>query len=181
MTGHRERPPPLFLDVDGPLLPFDDGSRGERSGAEATAHWVRLDPQMGLRLAALPCDLVWATTWEDEANAHIAPRIGLPQLPVVRWPEPSDEDQREVSTHRPGRALLHHVTPSRGLTDEDFRVLPLATNGVPRRSPYEPQLHCLDRRAWNTPLLPAAVVSVTGHQVNAALRPPAEPRVRVRG
>jgi hypothetical protein len=43
----------------------------------------------------MPCDLVWATTWEDQANAEIAPRIGLPRLPVVNWPEPSDEDERE--------------------------------------------------------------------------------------
>lgn len=38
---------------------------------------------------------VWATTWEDEANAEIAPRIGLPTLPVVNWPESSDEHDRE--------------------------------------------------------------------------------------
>lgn len=50
---------------------------------------------MGLRLAALPCTLVWATTWEDEANTEIASRIGLPTLPVVKWPEPSDAHDRE--------------------------------------------------------------------------------------
>ncbi|MCP9948348.1 HAD domain-containing protein [Actinomadura madurae] len=94
MTGHRERPL-LFLDVDGPLLPFGDGSRGVRSDGGPTAHLARFDPQVGLRLAALPCDLVWATTWEDEANAVIAPRIGLPRLPVVSWPESSDEHERE--------------------------------------------------------------------------------------
>lgn len=46
-------------------------------------------------MAALPCQLVWATTWEDEANAEIAPLIGLPQLPVVRWPDTSAEHERE--------------------------------------------------------------------------------------
>ncbi|NKZ04383.1 HAD domain-containing protein [Actinomadura latina] len=158
MTGHQERPL-LFLDVDGPLLPFGDGSRGVRSGAGPTAHLGRLDPQVGLRLAALPCDLVWATTWEDEANALIAPRIGLPRLPVVTWPEPSDEHEREdhwfglcwktrtvvawanqrpfawvddeitdadrdwVSTHHPGRALLHHIASAQGITDDDFAAL----------------------------------------------------------
>lgn len=111
------------------------------------------------RLAALPCDLVWATTWEEEANAEIAPRIGLPRLPVVTWPETSGEHEREdrwfglcwktrtlvtwaagrsfawvddeitdadrtwVSTHHSGRALLHHVEPFRGLTNEDIAVL----------------------------------------------------------
>lgn len=43
----------------------------------------------------LPCELVWATTWEDEANAEIAPRLGLPQLPVVHWPSPSIEHEHE--------------------------------------------------------------------------------------
>jgi hypothetical protein len=31
--------------------------------------------------------MVWATTWQDEANEVLAPRLGLPALPVVRWPE----------------------------------------------------------------------------------------------
>lgn len=94
MTDHQERPL-LFLDVDGPLLPFGDGPQRQSSGSGQTAHLARLDPQVGLRLAALPCDLVWATTWEDQANAEIAPWIGLPRLPVVNWPEPSDADERE--------------------------------------------------------------------------------------
>ena len=42
------------------------------------------------------CHANWSgPTWEDEANAEIAPRIGLPQLPVVTWPEPSNEHERE--------------------------------------------------------------------------------------
>lgn len=94
MTGHQGCPL-LFLDVDGPLLPFGDGPQRQPSGSGQTTHLARLDPQVGLRLAALQCDLVWATTWEDQANAEIAPRIGLPRLPVVNWPEPSDEDERE--------------------------------------------------------------------------------------
>jgi hypothetical protein len=35
----------------------------------------------------LPVELVWATTWEHEANRLIGPELGLPQLPVVEWPE----------------------------------------------------------------------------------------------
>jgi hypothetical protein len=50
-------------------------------------------PALGRRLATLPGDLVWATAWEHEANAEIAPRIGLPQLPVVEW---GDESVVEV-------------------------------------------------------------------------------------
>ncbi|MFJ9085857.1 HAD domain-containing protein [Streptomyces sp. NPDC102384] len=85
----------LFLDVDGPLLPFGDGVQFELSDTAADSHLARLDPQVGPRLAALSCDLVWATTWEEKANTEIAPRIGLPRLPVVNWPDPSAAHERE--------------------------------------------------------------------------------------
>ncbi|MFI5716756.1 HAD domain-containing protein [Nocardia sp. NPDC051750] len=94
MIGHTQRPL-LFLDVDGPLLPFgEDPERGCRNVA-SDSRFSRLSLGAGRRLAELPCQLVWATTWEDDANSEIAPRLGLPQLPVVRWPEPSAEHERE--------------------------------------------------------------------------------------
>lgn len=40
---------------------------------------------------ALPCELVWATTWMSDANACVAPWLGLPELAVVPWPESSGE------------------------------------------------------------------------------------------
>lgn len=44
---------------------------------------------------ALGCRLVWATTWMEEANEAVSPRIGLPRLPVVEWPTPcADEGPR---------------------------------------------------------------------------------------
>jgi hypothetical protein len=52
---------------------------------EANPLLARLDPEHGRRLSALPCELVWATTWMADANSEIAPRIGLPELPVVVW------------------------------------------------------------------------------------------------
>ncbi|SPT49496.1 HAD domain-containing protein [Actinomadura madurae] len=94
MTGHRERPL-LFLDVDGPLLPFGEGPEGERPATTPDTALARLTMDVGRRLAALPGDLVWATTWEDEANVEIASRIGLPRLPVVKWPDPSGDHERE--------------------------------------------------------------------------------------
>lgn len=85
-------PPPrplLFLDVDGPLIPFGEGAR-EPLTHEGNPLLGCLDPTVGPRLLALPGDLVWATTWRHEANDTIAPRLGLPRLPVVAWPEADD-------------------------------------------------------------------------------------------
>lgn len=91
----RSRSPLLFLDVDGPLLPF--GEDPGRAPRDIVAHppLAQLGPELGQRLTALRCALVWATTWEDEANTEIAPRLGLPRLPVVRWPDTSAEHEHE--------------------------------------------------------------------------------------
>ena len=90
-AGH----PLLFLDIDGTLLPFGRQMRRAPEGAASDSYLARLDPRAGSRLAVLPCDLVWASTWEDVANVEMAPRMGLSPLPVVRWPEPSAEDELE--------------------------------------------------------------------------------------
>lgn len=71
--------PLLFLDVDGVVLPLGAGLGDLGEG-------------LGRRLAALPADLVWATAWEHGANEMIAPRLGLPRLPVVEWRDPSIAD-----------------------------------------------------------------------------------------
>jgi hypothetical protein len=52
----------------------------------------RLDPGLGPRLMSLGCHLVWASTWAEEANEAVAPRIGLPRLPVVEWPHACADD-----------------------------------------------------------------------------------------
>jgi hypothetical protein len=56
----------------------------------------RLDPDDGRRLLTLPGELVWASTWLAEANDVIAPRLGLPVLPVVDWPDSDDEAARDL-------------------------------------------------------------------------------------
>ena len=79
MTDHAERPLP-FLDVDGALLPLRHDPQRHPDDAAPDSHLARLSPQVGLRLATLPCELVWASTWEDGANAELTPRIGLARL-----------------------------------------------------------------------------------------------------
>lgn len=44
--------------------------------------------------------LVWATTWMADANEVLAPRLGLPPLPVVDFPEPSEVDDLDVRAGR---------------------------------------------------------------------------------
>ncbi|MFI2609880.1 hypothetical protein [Kitasatospora sp. NPDC018619] len=97
--------PLLLLDVDGPLNPYaaagQGGPAGYRTHRMLPASWVarhaplppeqvepltvRLNPRHGAQLLGLPYDLVWATTWMDEANTFVGPVIGLPELPYIRW------------------------------------------------------------------------------------------------
>ncbi|MBD0692636.1 hypothetical protein [Streptomyces sp. CBMA123] len=106
------RQPLLLLDVDGPLNPFaaprlrrPDGYRthdlmpswwaerqARRTDGEAKPLRVWLNPAHGPELLALPYELVWATTWMDEANALIGPNLGLPELPYIAWTDLFGED-----------------------------------------------------------------------------------------
>jgi hypothetical protein len=173
MTG-PVNDPMMFLDVDGTLIPLRARPEDLRPGQQAAGrtgpagnHAVvgaadgdsgnpllgRLDPADGRRLLALGCRLVWATTWMADANELIAPRLGLPDLPVVDFPDDDgpggglhwktvaltrwaggqtfvwldDEitaaDQRWVRAHYAGRALLHRVDPMAGVTEADFTAI----------------------------------------------------------
>jgi hypothetical protein len=109
--------PVLLVDVDGPLNPYAakphrrpagygthrlSTPRWEAAERRRLALWglpdervrplrVWLNPDHGPALAALPFDLVWATTWEEEANTFIAPVLGLPALPYIPWLSPRPE------------------------------------------------------------------------------------------
>ncbi|GAA2995291.1 hypothetical protein GCM10010519_30510 [Streptomyces lactacystinicus] len=109
--------PLLLVDVDGPLNPCAAKPYRRPEGYEThrlmTPRWeaaerrrltvwglphkapkplrVWLNPAHGPALAALPFDLAWATTWQEEANAFIGPLLGLPGLPYIPWSEPRPE------------------------------------------------------------------------------------------
>lgn len=100
--------PLLLLDVDGPLNPFQLITRtGHRPVTDPAGEpfvyqrhhlyptgWADGLPVLlstghgqALRRLAEVYTLVWATTWEHEANSIIAPLVGLPELPVIEWPD----------------------------------------------------------------------------------------------
>lgn len=99
--------PLLLIDIDGPLNPY--AAKPERRPEGYTTHrmkpsvWVArhsplpaalvrplrvwLNPGHGPQLLSMPYELVWATTWQHEANTMVGPHLGLPELPVIEWPE----------------------------------------------------------------------------------------------
>ncbi|UOX88140.1 HAD domain-containing protein [Amycolatopsis sp. FBCC-B4732] len=147
--------PLLFLDVDGPLIPFGRRTGDYRTFTDADLGnplLGRVDPALGPRLLALGCDLVWATTWFEDANECVAPLLGLPPLPVLDFPdepaaggrhwkteriveraagspfvwiddETTGADRARVANHHPGPALLHTVAADTGLTDGDLAAI----------------------------------------------------------
>ncbi|WP_327141331.1 HAD domain-containing protein [Nocardia sp. NBC_01327] len=93
-TPHRTL---LFLDVDGPLIPFGAApadhqkpSTADKSPHSTNPLLTRVDPTLGPLLSDLPCEMVWATTWLHEANHVVCPLLGLPALAVVEWPDRTD-------------------------------------------------------------------------------------------
>ena len=99
--------PLLFLEIDGVLnpvlptpgfLPYDILEYTVLLATGSHSAWLR-------ELSGV-YDLVWATTWEHDANKHIAPRLGLPPLPVVEFsayrPRPDDPRLPAAETF-PGR------------------------------------------------------------------------------
>ena len=85
--------PAILLDIDGPLNPYGMSNRiGKHAGYRK---WSILDYKVWLKrehgpmllelAAQTNSELVWATTWEHDANWYIGPKIGLPKLPVIEF------------------------------------------------------------------------------------------------
>lgn len=88
--------PAILIDVDGPLNPYNAKTLPEGY----TAHTMRpdswtaikplkvlLNPSHGPSLMGLGAELIWATTWEYEADEWIGSHLGLPKLSVINWVE----------------------------------------------------------------------------------------------
>lgn len=155
--------PLLLLDVDGPLNPHNGTNRprqraGYRQYRMRPDSWegyrplsVWLNAAHGPKLLDLAdragLELVWATTWNEEANQWIAHRVGLPRLPVIEvnsaavgwkysavdayaadrplaWLDDFDSPTALHADFMAARAglptLLHRVSSVVGLTDEDI-------------------------------------------------------------
>jgi hypothetical protein len=138
--------PLIFLDVDGTVLPFAREPVAEPRTGVSDALAAGLSASLGLRLAALPGRLVWATAWENDANLEISPRIGLPELPVVIWPEPADEHVAEddwFGLHWKTRALVAWAQ-GRDFVWVDDEITDADREWVARVHPGRALLHLVD-------------------------------------
>lgn len=158
MSAMRSTRPLLFLDVDGPLIPFGATPEQLPHGYPTypTSHESphplldRLNPALGPRLLALPCDLVWATTWTADANACVAPRLGLPELPLVTWPEPSEDACAEGrGLHRKTGTLVDHAA-GRPFVRLDDEITDADRRWVAAHHPGRALLHRVDPRSGLT-------------------------------
>ncbi|MFK0169064.1 hypothetical protein ACIQU5_09690 [Streptomyces sp. NPDC090306] len=150
----------LFLDIDGPLIPFggaapypvfDDGPGGsgdvgDEPGA-ANPLLGRIDPSLGPRLVALHCELVWASTWLDDANAVVAPRLGFPPLPLVDWPDPAEDTGTDTPAglHWKTRPLLARAA-GRPFVWVDDEITDVDRAWVSARHPEPACLYRVDHR-----------------------------------
>ncbi|GIF63419.1 hypothetical protein Ais01nite_14540 [Asanoa ishikariensis] len=139
-----EHRPLVFVDVDGPLIPFKARlSVRRRSDDAASGNPIleRLDPADGRRLLALGCPLVWATTWMGDANEVVAPRLGLPTLPVVEWP---DEDEEPPHGLHWKTAFLSKWAGARPFVWIDDEVADVDRRWVAAHHPVPALLHRVD-------------------------------------
>ncbi|MFE0460445.1 HAD domain-containing protein [Kitasatospora sp. NPDC058965] len=144
--------PLLFLDVDGVLNPAAPPPGAGFEEHDLLGFRVLLAPVHGVWLAELAqvYELCWATTWEEDANTHLAPLLGLPPLPVVRFrgyrPQPGDPRVRlmELLSGAKWAPLLRHAGGRPFAWVDDVMPFRLVRNSVFRRDrlllPIDPEL-----------------------------------------
>jgi hypothetical protein len=137
--------PLLFLDVDGPLIPFGGNPREYASGrAMSNPLLARINPALGPRLLALAGDLIWATTWMDEANECVGPLLGLPPLPVMAWPDsPHDDHDARIGLHWKTRPIVDRAA-ARPFAWIDDGITDIDRTWVSSHHPGPALLHAVD-------------------------------------
>jgi hypothetical protein len=128
VVGYPPVKPLLLLDVDGVLNP---GASRNQVDKDRLAHryYVRhfkgyrvfLSPEHGPMLTEFcerqGLELVWATTWEHDANSLIGPVVGLPRLPVIEFGGNCEHWKFDaVAEYADGRPLAW--------LDDDLRLYP---------------------------------------------------------
>jgi hypothetical protein len=156
--------PILFLDVDGVLIPYGQTETVPDSATVAllgpdSDDWklARINPAHGPRLSALGCELIWATGWEDQANEDIAPRLGLPRLPVVAWSS-FDLGRGSTGLHWKTRDLLAYAD-GRPFVWVDDELRGPDRDWVARHHPAPALLHAIDPHVG---LTDADIATITG-------------------
>ncbi|WP_328958178.1 hypothetical protein [Kitasatospora purpeofusca] len=165
--------PLLLLDVDGPLNPYaakpHRRPEGYRTHRVMTPRWhaaerarlrahglpnkpvkplrIWLNPDHGPALTALPFALTWATTWEAEANAFIAPLLGLPELPVITWPDPRPQPEDGVFWKTPAIVAWARGRPFAWVDDE---ITDADRTWIATHHPGPALLHRIDPRVGLT-------------------------------
>jgi hypothetical protein len=131
----------LVLDVDGPLRPW--AANAATRPAAYVEHRIRLggwsrrktpplwlNPAHGpalLHLAKqIDAQLVWATTWEHEANTTIGPAIGLPTLPVIELAAHLEPRPGQPFTWKYGPVARYANGRPLAWLDDDFDAYPAA-------------------------------------------------------
>jgi hypothetical protein len=95
---HEDQRPLLLVDVDGVVCPYahelaDPVASGLERATVGHSHvWLARDVANHLHRLQELFQLVWCTAWEDHAAEFLAPFLGLPALPVIRFEEPVEDD-----------------------------------------------------------------------------------------
>ena len=115
-----ERPPLVFIDVDGVINAV--GDKHGRLSPNRARHFLSVEvpagdgetvtvlyrPDVVARLRDLSesgrAEFVWLTTWRHIAREHVAPLIGLPDWEAIPHPIDVGEDTDGVAAHQWDRA-----------------------------------------------------------------------------